>query len=98
MRYEFSAELWRWSARRELWTFVSLPEDASEEIREVVGDLTNGFESVRVDVTVGATRWRTSIFPGGDGAYSLPIKRLVRERESLELGGPVRVAVELVDF
>jgi hypothetical protein len=98
VRYRFEAELWRWTARRELWTFVSLPEEASEEIKEVVGDLAGGFQSVRVDAAVGASHWRTSIFPGTSGMYSLPIKKKVRDAEGLVLGEPLTVTVELVDF
>jgi hypothetical protein len=98
-RFEFSGELWRWEARRELWTFVTLPEGASDRIVAVVGDRTNGWGSVRVDATVGATRFRTSIFPDTDrGAYVLPVKRVVRESEGLELGALVAVEIELVDF
>ena len=100
MNYVFDAELWRWAARTtELWTFVSVPAEASDEIREVVGDLTNGFGSVRVEVTIGTSTWRTSIFPGeAGGQYSLPIKKKIRDAEGIALGDGVSVELELVDF
>jgi hypothetical protein len=96
----FDAELWIWDARRdESWTFVSLPAEASEEIRELTGGSRRGFGSVRVRVTVGASTWPTSIFPGGGGgAYVLPIKRAVRKAESLDTGDIATVTVELVDL
>ncbi|WP_144719733.1 DUF1905 domain-containing protein [Agrococcus jejuensis] len=98
MRYEFDALLYRWSARRELWTFVDVPADAGREIREVVGALAGGFGAVRVDARIGATTFRTSIFPGADGTYVLPVKRAVRDAEGLVLDALVRgVAIELVD-
>ncbi|SDI00967.1 DUF1905 domain-containing protein [Agrococcus jejuensis] len=98
MRYQFDAVLYRWTARRELWTFVDLPAEAGREIREVVGSLTGGFGSVRVDARIGASRFRTSIFPGADGTYVLPVKRAVRDAEGLTLDALVRgVVVELVD-
>lgn len=98
MRYEFDALLYRWSARRELWTFVDVPADAGREIREVVGALAGGFGAVRVDARIGATTFRTSIFPGADGTYVLPVKRAVRDAEGLALDALVRgVAIELVD-
>jgi uncharacterized membrane protein (UPF0127 family) len=54
---------------------------------------------VRVRARVGATTWRTSIFPDGKrGAYVLPVKRAVRKAQSLEPGDTVRVSVELVDY
>ncbi|MET0162759.1 MAG: DUF1905 domain-containing protein [Microbacteriaceae bacterium] len=100
MRFTFDAELYRWAARKELWTFVDLPEDAADMIREVVGDQTGGWGSVRVDARIGGTGFRTSIFPGGEsGTYLLPVKKAVREAEGLLLGDLVEgVEVELVDF
>jgi hypothetical protein len=98
--YEFTAELWVWAARpRETWTFVSLPEEASAEIGELADAMPRaGFGAVRVQVTVGRTSWRTSVFPGGDGLYSLPVKAAVRRAERLEIGGPVDVEIETLDF
>ena len=95
----FEAELWIWDARRaDSWTFVSLPADASEEIRELAGGRRRGFGSVRVRVTVGGSSWLTSIFPdAGRNAYVLPIKRAVRKAEKLEAGDLATVTVELID-
>ena len=96
--YEFEAPLWLWQARRtDAWTFVSLPTDVADEVLDLVGDRARGFGSVRVEVTVGATVWRTSIFPSSD-TYVLPVKKAVRRAESLEVGDPVRVRLALVDF
>jgi hypothetical protein len=92
---EFEAELWVWAARRDdSWTFVSLPADASEEIRDrAATGPPRGFGSVRVHATIGGTSWTTSIFPdGGRNAYVLPIKRAVRRAESLAEGGRARVS------
>jgi hypothetical protein len=95
----FDAELWRWDARRaDSWTFVSLPADASEEIRDVAGGSRRGFGSLRVRATVGGTTWTTSIFPAsGGGAYVLPVKRPVRDAEALGVGDVATVTVELID-
>jgi len=54
---------------------------------------------VRVDVTVGATSWRTSIFPDSKtGTYLLPVKKAVRLAEHLEAGGEVRAQLQVVDL
>lgn len=100
MEVVFDAELWIWDARRDgSWTFVSLPVDASDEIRELTAGPRRGFGSVRVRVTVGGSTWRTSIFPdSGKGAYVLPVKRAVRVAEGLEAGDVTRVSVELLGF
>jgi hypothetical protein len=99
MVYAFDGELWIWDARRtDSWTFVTLPAEASDEIRDRFGGTRRGFGSVRVRVTVGGTAWSTSIFPSsGDGRYVLPIKRAVRDAAGLGVGDTVGVTVQLVD-
>ncbi len=96
----FEAELWIWDARRdESWTFVSLPVDASAEIRDRTGGTRRGFGSVRVRATVGGSTWTTSIFPDSKrGAYVLPVKRTIRKAEALEAGAVAAVTVELIDL
>ncbi|RSM44622.1 DUF1905 domain-containing protein [Amycolatopsis balhimycina DSM 5908] len=96
----FEARLWEWDARRtDSWVFVSLPADASDDIRELAAEPRRGFGSVRVRVTIGATRWQTSIFPDGSReAYVLPLKRAVRAAEGLDVGDTCTVTVELVGF
>lgn len=95
----FDAELWIWDARRsDSWTFVSLPGEASEEIRDLAGGRRRGFGSLRVRVTLGGRTWTTSIFPDSARAtYVLPIKRDVRRAEALDVGDVATVTVELVD-
>jgi hypothetical protein len=97
---KFEAELWRWDARRvDTWTFVSLPIEASEEIRELFGGRGRGFGSLRVRVIVGASTWTTSIFPDtARGGYVLPVKGAVRKAEALGVGDTATVSVELLDL
>lgn len=98
VRYEFEAPLWTWDARRDHWTFVALPPEASEEIRGAVEGLSRGFGSVRVSAHVGSVRWRTSIFPDPARGYVLPIKRAARESVGAEAPDRIRVTLELVDL
>ena len=95
----FEADLWIWDARRaESWTFVTLPAEASAEIRELTADLRRGFGSVRVRATVGGSTWQTSIFPdAARNAYVLPVKRAIRRAEALEPYDTATVTVALVD-
>jgi hypothetical protein len=96
----FTAELWMWDTRRaDSWTFVSLPADVSEEIREQTDGRSRGFGSVRVRVTVRGSTWTTSIFPDSKkNCYVLPLKRAVREAEGLDTGDVATVTVELLDL
>jgi Domain of unknown function (DUF1905) len=99
VRVVFEAELWLWDARRaDTWIFVSLPAGESEEIHDLAGGLRRGFGSVRVRATIGSSTWTTSIFPGSQAAYVLPLKRPVRVAETLDVGDRATVTVELIDF
>jgi len=92
----FDAPVWVWDARKtDVWTFVSLPVEDSTEIRDFAGSVPRGFGSVKVTATIGATTWRTSIFPSKDGAYVLPLKKAVRAAEGLAVGDVATVKVEL---
>jgi hypothetical protein len=94
--WSFDAAVWRW--REGSWRFVTVPEDVSDEVDETVGGLTGGFGSVRVEVTVGRTVWRTSLFPSSEaGAYVLPVKKAVRVAEGLADDAVAEVTIRLVD-
>lgn len=95
-QYSFDAELWRWEARTDSWVFVSLPEDASDEI-DAIPRPPSGFGAVKVIVTIGSSTWSTSVFPdAGRRAYVLPLKKAVRAKQGLEIGDVASITVELV--
>jgi hypothetical protein len=96
--FEIGAPLWRYPGA-DGWHFVSLPVDVSAEITDMTAGARRGFGSVRVDVTVGATSWRTSIFPDSKtGTYLLPVKKAVRVAEHLEAGDEVRAQLQVADL
>jgi hypothetical protein len=79
------------------WHFVSLPEAVADEIEGTYGHLARGFGSLRVEVTIGATTWLTSIFPDSKrGTYVLPVKKQVRVAEQLTAGTPATVTLGLL--
>lgn len=97
MSYRFTAPLWEHHGEGS-WHFVTLPHDVTDEIDEVTEGHQRGFGSVRVEVTVGDTTWRTSIFPDTKAAsFVLPVRKAVRTAEGLEDGDDVAVTLELVD-
>lgn len=100
MRFVFDAELWIWDARRDdSWVFVSVPPEASEEIRELTDGPRRGFGAVKVRATIGGSSWKTSIFPDAkSGCYVLPLKRSVRKAEDLAAGDTTTVTLELIDL
>lgn len=94
---QFDAPLWEWESSPEsaAWVFLTVPEDETEEIRLRSGP-PRGFGSVRVEVTVGGSTWRTSVFPDKERGFVLPVKKAVRRAESLEVGDSARVTLELI--
>lgn len=97
MTQSFTTELWIWDARKsDSWTFVTVPLELSEELREQVIP-GSGFGSIRVEVTLGSTTWRTSAFPDKkSGCFVVPIKAAVRKAESVVAGDDVRITLRAV--
>ncbi len=95
VRYSFRAELWLWHGQGG-WHFLTLPTEVSDDIEGRTRGASRGFGSVPVAVTIGATTWRTSLFPDRKAAsYVLPVKKAVRVAEQLDAGDRVEATVEL---
>ena len=94
--FAFAAELWRWRPQ-ESWHFVTVPEELADVIRLSSGP-PRAFGSVRVEATIGDTRWQTSVFPDRRrGTYLLPVKRSVRSAEDLDVDDVVQVSIRILD-
>lgn len=96
-RFSFTAEVWEHDGPA-AWHFVSLPEADADDIEEMYGHDAKGFGSIRVEVTIGATTWATSIFPDSKrGTYVLPVKKAVRAAEDIEAGSMADVSLVVVE-
>lgn len=94
--YRFTTELWEYPGDA-AWHFVTLPEDAADEITAVTEGLRRGFGSVRVEVTIEPSTWTTSIFPDKrSGSFMLPVKKPVRAAAQIEAGDVVDVELSLL--
>lgn len=92
--YEFESTVWRWRDDG-AWHFLTLPDDVSDDIDDRTA-LKAGFGSVKVEVTIGSSTWRTSIFPSKEArAFILPVKKAVRVAEGCEDGSRVRVRLRV---
>lgn len=89
--YDLRGKLWIYPGAAANWYFVTVPKKVSSEIKEKFGTHAKGFGSLPVEVTIGKTVWKTSIFPDKySGTYFLPIKAKVRTQEGLYADETVR--------
>jgi hypothetical protein len=94
--WTFAADVWEHDGAA-AWFFLSLPGEVADAIEVEHGDRAAGFGSVRVEVTVGATTWRTSVFPDrARETYVLPVKKAVRVAEGIDDGTRVDVTLAVV--
>ncbi len=91
----FSGEVFHWRGPSP-YHYVAVPEDESEQIRDVAKAVSYGWGVIPVAVDLGRTRWTTSLFPK-DGRYLVPLKDAVRRAERVALGDVVnlRLSVDL---
>ncbi len=93
VRFEFAGELWYWRGPSP-YHFVTVPEDASAELRALSPLVTYGWGVIPVSVRIGNTEFTTSLFPR-DGGYALPIKDAVRLAEGLADGDELTVELTI---
>lgn len=78
------------------WHFVNIPKKESKKIKETFGARVRGWGSLPVEVTLGKTRWKTSIFPDKKSeTYLLPLKASVRKKEGIYEGKLITFAIEI---
>jgi hypothetical protein len=87
--FEFSEQVFEWRGPAPFY-YVALPDEDSADLKEASAMLTYGWGVIPVVVTIGATEWKTSLFPK-DGRYLVPLKDQVRRAEGLGAGDEVRV-------
>lgn len=90
MDLQFTGEIWEWRGPAP-YHFLTVPEQDSEDLRELAPDLTYGWGMIPVRARIGGTEFETSLWPK-DGAYVVPLKDAVRQAEGLHLGDVVTVA------
>ena len=78
------------------WHFLTVEGPAAAEIRYAALGRANRFGAIKVTATIGATSWRTSLFPHKEsGGFLLPLKADVRKREGISEGATVTARMEV---
>ena len=93
MDLEFSGEVWFWRGPAP-HHFVSVPDELCGGIESASALVTYGWGMVPVSVRMGASEWRTSLWPK-DGGYIVPLKLAVRRAEGIGVGDTVTVRLTL---
>ena len=93
MKYKFSGEMFNWRGPAPHY-FVFLPVVISEEIKVLAKSFSYGWGAIAVAVKIGNSSWETAIFPK-DGRYLVPIKKVIRFAEQLEVGEQVEIELEI---
>ena len=95
MTIEFSGQIWYWKGPAPFF-FVTVPEEQSHQLLEIVSVVSYGWGMVPVNAQVGKTEWCTALWPK-DGKYILPIKSAIRKKEKLEEGSKVNARLEVIE-
>jgi len=95
LRYRFEGTVWVTGERVRLW-FVSLPQEMSAEILDVVGVSLNPWGTVPVEATIDEFTWESAMFPRKDrGCYDLPLNAKTRQRLELDEGQRIAVTIDI---
>ncbi len=94
-QYKMKAKVWLYTGVG-AWHFVTLPVKQSKEIKSLYGGMKKGWGSIPVNVTIGTTTWKTSIFPDTkSNAYLLPLKADIRKKENILDGDTVTFYIDV---
>lgn len=94
MNIEFSGKIWFWKGPAP-WYFVTIPAEQCHDLSGIARLVTYGWGMIPVQVKIGKTEWKTSLFPK-DGRYLLPIKASVQKAEDLDEGDTVTVRLAVL--
>jgi len=91
----FTGEIWYWRGPAPFY-FVTVPDDQCAGLEAASPSVSYGWGMIPVTARIGATEWRTSLFPK-NGRYIVPLKARVRNAEKLDAGVTVtvRLAVDV---
>lgn len=93
MDIEFDGKIIYWRGPAPFF-FVRMPENHSRDIKAISNAVTYGWGVIPVQVQIGNTTFKTSLFPK-DNLYLVPVKASVRKAEKLDEGDDVTVRLKI---
>jgi hypothetical protein len=94
-KFKIKSKLFKWSGEA-AWYFIKIDEKTTEDIKNNFGMMARGWGSLPVNVKLGSSEWKTSIFPDRKTNYLLPIKSKVRKAEKINDGDLVSLTMEII--
>lgn len=96
MELEFDTDLWIYPGKA-AWHFITVPTEYYEGIRQLSQINKKGFGSIRVEVTLGESTWKTSVFPDTKKkTYLLPIKKEIRKQNNVFDGDKLKISMRIL--
>lgn len=93
--FSFKSKVWLYPGMAG-WHFVTLPTKLAGQIGAQYHSRRRGWGSLPVEVTVGKTTWKTSIFPDKKSqSYLLPLKAEVRKKERIGEGDAITISLTI---
>ncbi|TPW73076.1 DUF1905 domain-containing protein [Schumannella sp. 10F1B-5-1] len=97
MQLAFSGDLWFWRGPSP-FHFVTVPPAEAAAIGEVAGAVSYGWGMIPVTAHLDrdgrTTTWATSLWPK-DGAYIVPVKKVVQDAHDLDLGDVLDLRLDI---
>lgn len=91
--YSFHTKIWVYPGPA-AWHFASVPKTISAKIQKKFGMKTRGWGSLPVEVSLGKSKWETSIFPDKrSGTFLLPLKAAIRKAEELYEEDKIKIKI-----
>lgn len=93
--HTLTANLWKYQGEAP-WHFVTIENVIADELKKDWPWPRRGFGSIPVEVTIGKSKWKTSVFPEKKGTFLLPIKKEIRVKEELFPGQKTELHIRVL--
>lgn len=93
--YKIKTKIFKWDVHKGSWFFIRIDKKTTENIKDNFGMYARGWGSLPANVTIGNSKWKTSIFPEKEGTYILPIKSQIRKAENIEESDTLTIYLEV---